>query len=129
MDWVLEGSCSATDAASIRARMRDIPTDPPVTWAENADPSEIASGLIWNLVAQDAEVGHRVQEVLHKRASADVTGEMARVLDAFYGQRRVQAALEPHQGESDQAQRARQKGGQELMYKRYQKLQKGTEND
>lgn len=120
-DWILEGSFSEQHAASIRSRLRDIPTDPPRTWAESATPPEVAAGLLWNIVAQTAETAKAVYTILHKRAADDATGEMARVLDAFYGQRKVQAALEPHQGETDVQERARRKVGQDLLYKKYTK--------
>ena len=129
MDWVLEGSCSPEHAASIRARMRDIPESPPLVWAQQADPAELAAGLVFNLVAQDGATAKGVQQILHQRASDDATGEIARVLDSFYGQRRVQAALEPHAHETDVQAQTRTREAQTLMHKKYTKLTKDQQTD
>ena len=122
-DLILNGSLSERDADVVRAKFRDIPTSPALDWARDATPSEVSAGMLYYLTASDKATSQRLQEILAKRAAEDETGEMALVLDAFYGSRKPispLAALEPHDGESKLERDQRLKTGSKFLLRKYQ---------
>ena len=123
MDLVLDGSLTEADADHMRALFRDVPQQPALEWARTSTPTEVAAGILYYLIASDAPVALRLQEILAQRAAEDLTGELSLVLDAFYGSRKPVsplAALEPHDGEAKLVRDQRVKTGATFLLKKYE---------
>ena len=107
---VTEGTFSQQHAATVLGRLDEQGSLPAIQWARESDASELASGLIdvlhsthqnlakdrvvredGSIVASSPDV---VLEILAERAAADVTGEIASVLDAYYNTPKALGATE-----------------------------------
>lgn len=82
--WVIEGSFSETDAAAVCARFSDLPTESTLDWGRNADAAAIAAGLVYYTATSSQAVQHELYVILRARAEQDQTGEIGRVLQAFF---------------------------------------------
>ena len=83
--WIIEGSFSETDAAAVRARFSaQLPTESTLDWGATADAAALAAGLVYYSATATPEIAHELHELLAARARDDVTGEIGRVLTAYY---------------------------------------------
>ena len=107
---VVEGTFSQQHSETIIGRLQEQSRLPVVEWAQQSDPSELASGLLDVLhtthqqlrkdYVRDAEgklksaLPDDVLSVVKARAERDKTGEVTRVLDAFFNTPQAMAAQE-----------------------------------
>ena len=83
--WIIEGIFSETDAAAVRARFSaQLPTESTLDWGATADAAALAAGLVYYSATATPEIAHELHELLAARARDDVTGEIGRVLTAYY---------------------------------------------
>jgi hypothetical protein len=82
--WIIEGSFSETDAVAVQARFSELPTESTLDWGATADAAALAAGLVYYTATATPEIAHELHELLQARAQDDVTGEIGRVLTAYY---------------------------------------------
>jgi len=82
--WIIDGSFSETDAAAVRARFSELPTESTLDWGATADAAALAAGLVYYTATATPEIAHELHALLAARAKDDVTGEIGRVLAAYY---------------------------------------------
>ena len=82
--WIIDGSFSEIDAAAVRARFSELPTESTLDWGATADAAALAAGLVYYTATATPEIAHELHELLQSRAQDDVTGEIGRVLTAYY---------------------------------------------
>jgi len=82
--WIIDGSFSETDAAAVRARFSELPTESTLDWGATADAAALAAGLVYYSATATPEIAHELHALLAARAEVDVTGEIGRVLTAYY---------------------------------------------
>ena len=82
--WIIDGSFSEIDAAAVRARFSELPTESTLDWGATADAAALAAGLVYYSATATPEIAYELHELLAARAKDDVTGEIGRVLTAYY---------------------------------------------
>jgi len=82
--WIIDGSFSETDAAAVRARFSELPTESTLDWGATADAAALAAGLVYYSATATPEIAYELHELLAARARDDITGEIGRVLTAYY---------------------------------------------